>query len=81
MNDRQTRTLIEEPRLVMHFTPNSFGELETLMRIKVPLGCLELQIAAIAIDMSTLQESSRAVVNRHVIPPDLPASGLDSFDL
>lgn len=70
MNDLQTRTLIDAPRLLMQFTPNDFNELETLMRIKVPSGCLELQFAAIAIDMSSLQESRKVVQNRRVMPPD-----------
>jgi hypothetical protein len=81
MNDLQTRTLVDEPRLLMHFTPNQQGELETFMRIKIPLGCLELQFAAITINMATLQESAKYVVNRLIVPPDLPSLSLDEFDL
>ncbi|NEP15812.1 MAG: hypothetical protein F6J97_02790 [Leptolyngbya sp. SIO4C1] len=81
MNDLQTRTLIEEPRLLMHLVPNANGELETFMRLKVPQGCLELQIAAIAVDMSTLQESRKAVANRRVIPANLSSADWNEFEL
>ncbi|NEQ48616.1 MAG: hypothetical protein F6K11_00575 [Leptolyngbya sp. SIO3F4] len=81
MNDLQTRTVIEAPRMLMQFTPNDFNELETLMRVQVPIGCLELQIAAIAVDMSTLQESRKVVQNRRVMPPDNTLSVFDDWDL
>lgn len=80
MNDLQTRTLIEAPRLLMQFTPNDYDELETMMRIKVPTGCLELQFAAIAIDMSTLEESRKVVQNRRVMPPDESLSIFDDLN-
>jgi hypothetical protein len=81
MNDLQTRRLIEEPRLLMQLTPNDRGELETFMRVQIPQGCLELQFAAIAIDMATLQESRKVVINRRIIPGELPTLSLDDFDL
>ncbi|MEM9483832.1 MAG: hypothetical protein AAGA83_09100 [Cyanobacteria bacterium P01_F01_bin.116] len=81
MNDLQTRTVIEAPRMLMQFTPNDFNELETLMRVKVPSGCLELQIAAISVDMSTLQESRKVVQNRRVMPPDNTIPLFDDWDL
>ncbi|MEO1509320.1 MAG: hypothetical protein AAFU84_16900 [Cyanobacteria bacterium J06633_23] len=79
MNDLQTRTVIEAPRLLMQFTPNDLNELETLMRVQVPSGCLELQIAAIAVDMATLQESRKVVQNRRVMPPDDTLSIFDDW--
>ncbi|MEA5465903.1 hypothetical protein [Leptothoe sp. PORK10 BA2] len=79
MNDLQTRTVIEAPRLLMQFTPNDLNELETLMRVQVPSGCLELQIAAIAVDMTTLQESRKVVQNRRVMPPDDSLSVFDEW--
>ena len=81
MNDLQTRTLIDAPRLLMQFTPNDDGELETLMRIQIPDGCLELQFAAIAVDMTTLQESRKVVQNRRVMPPDESPSLFDDLNL
>lgn len=80
MNDLQTRTLIDAPRLLMQFTPNDHNELETLMRVKLPTGCLELQFAAIAIDMSTLQESRKVVQNRRVMPPVEHSSIFDDLN-
>ncbi|MBT9314790.1 hypothetical protein [Leptothoe spongobia] len=81
MNDLQTRTIIEAPRMLMQFTPNDYNELETLMRVQVPTGCLELQIAAISVDMSTLQESRKVVQNRRVMPPDNTVSLFDDWDM
>lgn len=81
MNDLQTRTRIDAPRLLMQFIPNDHNELETLMRIQVPNGCLELQFAAISIDMATLQESRKVVQNRRVMPPDESLSVFDDWDI
>ena len=76
MNDLQTRTVVDAPRLLMQLIPNDEGELEAMMRLQIPTGCLELQFAAIAIDMETLQESRKVVQNRRVLPP----SDLSVFD-
>ena len=81
MNDLQTRTIIDAPRLLMQFIPNDNNELETLMRVQVPSGCLELQFAAISIDMTTLQESRKVVQNRRVMPPDDSLSVFDDWDI
>ncbi|MEM9805780.1 MAG: hypothetical protein AAF959_10915 [Cyanobacteria bacterium P01_D01_bin.56] len=81
MNDLQTRTLVDAPRLLMQLTPNDYNELETLMRVKIPTGCLELQFAAISIDMATLQESRKVVQNRRVMPPDDSLSIFDDLNL
>ncbi|MBX2861987.1 MAG: hypothetical protein KTR27_00405 [Leptolyngbyaceae cyanobacterium MAG.088] len=81
MNDLQTRTVIEPPRLLMQFIPNDNNELETLMRLQVPQGCLELQFAAISVDMTTLQESRKVVQNRRVMPPDDALSVFDDWDI
>lgn len=80
MNDLQTRTVVESPRLLMQFTPNTNNELETLMRVKLPTGCLELQFAAIAIDMATLQESRKVTQNRRVMPPNESLSIFDDLN-
>ncbi|MDV3353272.1 hypothetical protein QGP82_31655 [Leptothoe sp. LEGE 181152] len=81
MNDLQTRTMIDSPRLLMQFIPNDSNELETLMRVQIPHGCLELQVAAISIDMATLQESRKVVQNRRVMPPDDSLSIFDGWDI
>ncbi|MEM1253063.1 MAG: hypothetical protein AAGI69_11565 [Cyanobacteria bacterium P01_H01_bin.21] len=81
MNDLQTRTMIDAPRLLMQFIPNENDELETLMRVRVPTGCLELQFAAISVDMATLQESRKVIQNRRVMPPDDSLAIFDDWDV
>ena len=81
MNDLQTRTMIDAPRLLMQFIPNENNELETLMRVRVPTGCLELQFAAISVDMATLQESRKVIQNRRVMPPDDSLAIFDDWDV
>ena len=81
MNDLQTRTVIDAPRLLMQFIPNDNDELETLMRVQVPKGCLELQFAAISVDMTTLQESRKVIQNRRVLPPEDTLSIFDGWDI
>ncbi|MBE9064212.1 hypothetical protein [cf. Phormidesmis sp. LEGE 11477] len=68
MIDRQSRTLVGEPKLLSNLKPDALGDLQTSTEMLVPMGCLDVQIAAIAIDMATQQESNKAIVNRHVIP-------------
>ncbi len=75
MVDRQSRSLVIEPKLLTNLKPDALGDLEVATQMLIPMDCLDVQIAAIAIDMATQQESSKAVVNRHVIP----ASQISSF--
>ena len=79
MIDRQSRSLVMEPQRLTNLLPDALGDLRATATLQVPLGCLDVQIAAIAIDMATQQESSKAVVNRHVIPAE-HASQLRSFN-
>lgn len=66
--DRQSRSLVVEPKILANMTPDALGDLETSTQLQIPMHCLDVQIAAIAIDMATQQESAKAIVNRHVIP-------------
>lgn len=68
MIDRQSRTLVGEPKLLTNLQPDALGYLETSTELQVPMGCLDVQIAAIAVDIATQQESNKAIVNRHVVP-------------
>ncbi|MEL6470934.1 MAG: hypothetical protein AAFQ74_14495 [Cyanobacteria bacterium J06623_4] len=68
MIDRQSRTLVGEPQLLTNLKTDALGDLETSTELRVPMGCLDVQIAAIAVDMATQQESNKAIVNRHVVP-------------
>ncbi|MEO1352429.1 MAG: hypothetical protein AAFW84_27130 [Cyanobacteria bacterium J06635_15] len=81
VSDRQTRTLVDEPRWLMYLEPNGQGSVETTLRVTVPMHCLEIQVAAIAVDMPTQRESERVICNRRVTPADLPSLSLDEFDV
>ena len=81
MIDRQSRTLVGEAKLLTDLKPDALGYLETSTELRVPMGCLDVQIAAIAVDMATQQESNKAIVNRHVVPSRQSPPPLSSFDL
>ncbi|MEO1620803.1 MAG: hypothetical protein AAFU53_07185, partial [Cyanobacteria bacterium J06632_3] len=81
MIDRQSRTLVGEPQLLTNLRPDALGDLEASAELRVPMGCLDVQIAAIAVDMATQQESNKAIVNRHVIPANQRSTTDRSFDL
>ena len=74
MIDRQSRSLVIEPQLLTSLKPDALGDLQATTELKVPMDCLDVQIAAIAVDMATQQESNKAIVNRHVVPAGHPAS-------
>ena len=80
MQDRQTRYLLDQPRNLVQFTRNSQGELEALTQITVPLGSSQIHFEAIAIDMETQRESHKAMVDRVVIPADLPDVSWEEFE-
>ena len=70
--DRQTRSLLEEPRLIGDFAPNGWGQVEAISQVTVPFGCLEVRFEAIAEEIQTKRESHKVNVDRIVLPPDLP---------
>ena len=73
MVDRQSRSLVMDPKMLTNLRPDALGDLEGTIDLQVPMDCLDVQIAAIAIDMATQQESSKAVVNRRVMPANQPS--------
>ena len=79
MIDRQTRSLVIEPQLLTNLLPDALGDLQGTAKLQVPMDCLDVQIAAIAIDMATQQESGKAVVNRHIVPANQASSSPGSF--
>ena len=81
MVDRQSRTLVGDPKLLTNLKPDALGYLEASAELQVPMSCLDVQIAAIAVDMATQQESNKAVVNRHVVPADQSKPPLRRFNL
>ena len=80
INDRQTRALLDGPRWLVDFTPNGLGDLEASTQLTVPFGSLEIQLEAIAVEVATQRESRKVVLDRAVIPPNLPNLSLDEFD-
>ncbi len=79
MIDRQSRSLVIEPQLLTSLKPDALGDLQATTELRVPMDCLDVQIAAIAVDMATQQESNKAIVNRHVVPSAQPAPRGFSF--
>jgi hypothetical protein len=79
VKDCQTTAIIDGPRLLLDFSPNGQGELETLTRLTVPPGCCRVRLEAIAIDPLQEKESRKVSIDRVVVPPDTPdlsATGL-----
>ncbi|MEL7520204.1 MAG: hypothetical protein AAGJ80_01075, partial [Cyanobacteria bacterium J06553_1] len=80
MIDRQSRSLVIEPQLMTNLVPDALGDLQGSTQLRVPMDCLDVQIAAIAVDMATQQESGKAVVNRHVVPASQGSSSGRGFN-
>jgi len=81
MQDLQNRALLDGPRWVMNFLPNGQGQVEAWAKMTVPHGCLEVQIEAIAVELTTQRESRKATVDRAVVPPDLPTLSFDELEI
>ncbi|QQE65637.1 hypothetical protein GFS31_23250 [Leptolyngbya sp. BL0902] len=81
ISDPQTRSLVDEPRQVMNLRPNGHNQLEGSLQMTVPLGCLEAEFEAIAVDMMTQQESYKTTVSRAIIPAGLAPPIQDDFDV
>jgi hypothetical protein len=79
VEDCQTRWLLDGPHLLTNLLPNVLGGLEVMTQLKIPFGCLEIRIEAIALDLTTQQESHKVTIVRTVIPPDLPNLQLDEL--
>lgn len=71
VKDCQTTAIIDGPRMLLDFSPNSQGELETLTRLTIPPGCCRVRLEAIAIDPHQETESRKASIDRDVVPPGL----------
>ncbi len=80
IHDRQSRTMLDGPRWLVDFVPNGKEALEAVTQLTVPFGSVQIQIAAIAVEVATKRESYRATVDRTVVPPSL-GDDLSDFDL
>nr|WP_322686625.1 hypothetical protein [Nostoc sp. DedQUE07]MDZ8132970.1 hypothetical protein [Nostoc sp. DedQUE07] len=79
LEDYQTRYLLDGPHLLTNLLPNASGDLEVMTQLNIPFGCLEIRLGAIALDLTTQQESHKVTIVRTVIPPDLPSLQLDEL--
>ncbi|MEH1769230.1 MAG: hypothetical protein V7L27_31100 [Nostoc sp.] len=79
VEDYQTRWLLDGPHLLTNLLPNASGGLEVMTQLNIPFGCLEIRLEAIALDLTTQQESHKVTILRTVIPPDLPDLQLDEL--
>ncbi|MGF2039047.1 MAG: hypothetical protein RMZ43_027660 [Nostoc sp. CmiVER01] len=79
LEDYQTRWLLEGPHLLTNLLPNALGGLEVITQLNIPFGCLEIRLEAIALNLTTQQESHKVTIVRTVIPPDLPNLQLDEL--
>ncbi|MHC5729894.1 MAG: hypothetical protein ACYTXY_38420, partial [Nostoc sp.] len=79
LEDYQTRYLLDGPHLLTNLLPNVSGDLEVMTQLNIPFGCLEIRLEAIALDLTTQQESHKVTILRTVIPPDLPSLQLDEL--
>jgi hypothetical protein len=68
MTDIQNRSLIEKPRWLMNWSVSGEGQLEALLHLQVPMGCLEVRFEAIAVDLVTQEESHKITLQRSIIP-------------
>jgi hypothetical protein len=72
VEDYQTRSLLDGPHILPDLRGNARGRGETSISLQVPFGCLEIRLAAIALNQATQQESNKFTIIKTVIPPDLP---------
>ncbi|MEH2375827.1 hypothetical protein [Nostoc sp.] len=79
LEDYQTRWLVDGPHLLTNLLPNALGGLEVMTQLNIPFGCLEIRLEAIALDLTTQQESHKVTILRTVVPPDLPSLQLDEL--
>ena len=76
VTDMQSRTLVDRPRWLMKWTPDG-DEQTALLQLQVPLGSIEAQFDAIAIDLATQQESYKTTHVRSIVPTAQPNSEID----
>jgi len=79
VTDIQSRSLVDRPRWLMNWTPTDTGDQMAHLQLQVPLGSVEAQFEAIAIDLSTQQESYKTTIIKTIVPPNLsaPDAGLE----
>ena len=79
VEDYQTRSLLDRPHILPDLRSNAWGEGETAIYLKIPFGCLEIRLSAIALHQTTQQESDKFTIIKTVIPPSLPTIEMDEM--
>ena len=79
VEDYQTRSLLDRPHILPDLRSNACGEWETAIYLKIPFGCLEIRLSAIALHQTTQQESDKFTIIKTVIPPNLPRIEMDEM--
>jgi hypothetical protein len=79
VEDYQTRSLLDRPHILPDLRSNAWGEGETAIYLKIPFGCLEIRLSAIALHQTTQQESDKFTIIKTVIPPSLPRIEMDEM--
>ena len=79
VEDYQTRSLLDRPHILPDLRSNAWGEWETAIYLKIPFGCLEIRLSAIALHQTTQQESDKFTIIKTVIPPNLPTIEMDEM--
>ena len=79
VEDYQTRSLLDRPHILPDLRSNAWGEWETAIYLKIPFGCLEIRLSAIALHQTTQQESDKFTIIKTVIPPSLPTIEMDEM--
>ncbi|OBQ09158.1 hypothetical protein [Anabaena sp. AL09] len=79
VEDYQTRSLLDRPHILPDLRSNAWGEGETAIYLKIPFGCLEIRLSAIALHQTTQQESDKFTIIKTVIPPNLPTIEMDEM--
>ena len=78
IHDRQNQLLLDGPRWLTEFFRVDDDLLESMIRLTIPQGGVELQFEAIAVDMDHERESYKVAIARRVSPPGLPSLPLSS---
>ena len=72
VQDRQMRSILDGPRWLVDFVPNRDGDLEAMTQLVLPIGCLDVSVEAIAVEMATQRESLKTSIQRTIMPAPMP---------
>jgi hypothetical protein len=79
VEDYQTRVLLDGPHLIKDLRTTPWGNWEAITQLIVPLGCVEILVGAIALDLTNQQESHKVTTVKTIIPPNLASMQIDEL--